>query len=136
LMATRTDVEATAGQFINNDRGFQLGMRQWFSDVALDIYYKRSAFPQQQARQLAGITLSLPIGPRRDWQPLPRVQVGGTPRFTQGLETTIREAGGNPLSSGQGVRPPVPNLNATFNSDRSGLAYFEDNLRRIRDAAR
>ena len=64
------------------------------------------------------------------------MQVTGTPRFTHGIETTVRETGGNPVRIGFGVLPPTPSLDATFNSDRAGLVYFEDNIRRIRDAAR
>jgi hypothetical protein len=137
FMPTRTDVEVIAGQFMNNDRGFQAGMRQWFGDTAMNVYYKRSAFSGQRVRQLIGVSLSFPIGPRRDWRPTENLQFGGTSRFTHGLETTVREpTGGNPIATGHGVRPPTPGLDATFNSDRSGLAWFEDNLRRIRDAAR
>ncbi|KQT10821.1 YjbH domain-containing protein [Ramlibacter sp. Leaf400] len=137
VMATRTDLEFTAGQFMLNDRGLQLGLRQWFADTSVSVYYRRSAFDGQRTRQVAGIALSLPIGPRRDWNPVPHLQVGGTPRISHAVETTLREPrGGNPQAFGTGVRPPVPGLEATFNSDRSSLAYFEDNIRRIRDAAR
>jgi hypothetical protein len=135
LMATRTDLEATAGRFLNNDQGFQMGLRQWFSDVSVSLFYRRSAFTGQPNRQFAGIELSLPIGPRRDWQPLPHVQVGGA-RFEHTIETTIREGAGNPLRFGYGARPHAQDLDQAANADRSGLAYFEDNLRRIRDAAR
>lgn len=136
VMATRTDLEATVGQFMNNDSGFQLGLRQWFSDVSVRIYYRRTAFDNRPAQQFAGIQLSLPIGPRRDWQPLPNLQVGGAPRFAHGIETSVRAGNGNPISVGVGVLPPARDLEATFNSDRSSLVYFEDNMRRIRDAAR
>lgn len=136
VMTTRTDLEATAGQFMNNDRGVQLGMRQWFSDVSVGVYYKRTSTTGNPARQLVGVELTLPIGPRRDWQPTSHLQVGGTPRFAHSVETSIREGAGNPLRLGRGVVPPTPDLDAVFNSDRSSLAYFEDNLRRIRDAAR
>ncbi|MBA2964809.1 MULTISPECIES: YjbH domain-containing protein [Ramlibacter] len=136
FLPTRTDFEGTVGQFLNNDRGFQLTMRQWFTDVAVDVFYKRTTFPGQSAAQLVGVQLSLPIGPRRDWQPAPYLQVGGTPRFSHLVETTIREGAGNPLRLGHAVRTPAQDLNDYFNSDRSGLAWFEDNLRRVRDAAR
>jgi hypothetical protein len=137
VTATRTFLEGTAGQFFNNDRGFQVGMRQWFGDVAVGVYYRRARFEGSPVRQFAGIELSLPIGPRREMAPAWNVQVTGTPRFKHGVETTLREpVGGNPVRTGFGVMPPAPSLEETFNSDRSGLAYFEDNVRRIRDAAR
>jgi hypothetical protein len=133
---TRTYLEATGGQFMNADLGFQLGLRQWFSDVSVNAYYRRSRFEGQPTRQFIGIELSVPIGPRRDMAPAWHVQVTGTPRFTHGIETTVRETGGNPVRTGFGVLPPTPSLDATFNSDRAGLVYFEDNIRRVRDAAR
>lgn len=132
---TRTYLEATAGNFFNNDLGVQLGLRQWFSDVAVHVYYRRSKLENAPARQFLGIQLSVPIGPRRDMNP-GWVQVTGTARFAHGVETTFREGRGNPVRTGFGVVPPVPTLDATFNSDRAGLLYFEDNIRRIRDAAR
>jgi hypothetical protein len=135
VMATRTDLEATAGRFLNNDGGFQLSLRQWFSDVAVSLYFRRSAYAGAPSRQFAGIEISLPIGPRQDWRPLSHVQVGGT-RFTHSVETTVGEGRGNPLRVGYGVKPPVRDLEQAANADRSGLAYFEDNLRRVRDAAR
>ena len=136
LTPTRTYLEATAGQFMNNDRGFQLGARQWFSDLSVNSYYRRTTFSGTPARNFVGLEVSIPIGPRRDMTPVNHVQVTGTPRFTQGLETVVREGNGNALRPGYGVLPPTPTLDATFNSDRAGLAYFEDNIRRIRDAAR
>jgi len=136
VTATRTFLEATAGQFFGNDRGIQLGMRQWFSDVAVGVYYRRTSVENSPARHMARVELSLPIGPRRDMVPAWNVQVTGTPRFTHGAETTLLETGSNPIRSGLGAMPPTPALDDTFNSDRSGLVYFEDNIRRIRDAAR
>jgi hypothetical protein len=135
VMATRTDLEATAGQFMNNDRGFQLGLRQWFSDVSVSLYYRRTSFAGSPNRQFAGVEISLPIGPRQDWQPLPHLQVGGG-RFAHRVETTLREGVGNPLRFGYGALPPARDLDTAANMDRSGLVYFEDNLRRVRDAAR
>jgi len=137
LMPTKTYLEATAGQFLSNDRGFLLGMRQWFGDVSVHTYYKRTAFAGSPVRQFAGIELSAPIGPRRDYAVLPNVQAGGTPRFNHGVETTVRTGvNSNPVRLGYGTLPPVPTLDAVFNADRGALQYFEDNIRRIRDAAR
>jgi hypothetical protein len=137
FMPTRTYLEATAGQFMGNDRGAVLGLRQWFGDVSIHTYYKRSRFSGAPVRHFGGIELSVPIGPRRDFSPLPHVQVGGISRFTHGVETTLRESAGvNPVRLGFGTVPPVPTLDAVFNSDRASLTYFEDNVRRIRDAAR
>lgn len=131
---TRTYLEATAGNFMNNDIGMQLGMRQWFGDVAVQVYYKRTRFENAPARQFVGIQLSVPIGPRREMNP-GGIQVTGT-RFSHGVETTVREKGGNPVRLGFGQVPPVRTLESVVNSDRVGLMYFEDNITRVRDAAR
>jgi hypothetical protein len=133
---TRTDTELTGGRFMNNDSGIQLGLRQWFNDISVSAFYRRSSFPGQTTRKAIGVEFALPIGPRRDYQPSEHVQVGGTPRFTHRVETASGETGGNPLRTGAGVRPPVPGLDGVFNQDRSGLAYFEDNVPRIREVAR
>lgn len=135
LQPTRTYLETSVGAFMNGDRGLQLGLRQWFGDLTLHLYYKRTRFENAPTRQFVGIQLSVPIGPRRDMNP-GWVQVTGTPRFTHGVETTVREAGSNPARTGFGVAPPVTTLESAVNSDRAGLLYFEDNVRRIRDAAR
>jgi hypothetical protein len=130
---TRTYVEATGGQFMNNDRGLQIGMRQWFSDLSVGVYVRRTSF-SGVPRSFAGMEISVPIGPRRDFEPVGHVQVTGTPRFSHAIETVVGQ--GNVVATGYGILPPVPSLESTFNSDRAGLAYFEDNIRRIRDAAR
>ncbi len=134
---TRTYLEATAGQFFQNDRGLQLGLRQWFSDVAVRAYYRRSSFEGGPTRQFVGLEVSLPIGPRRDVAVGRHVQVTGTPRFSHAVESLVRDPdNNNRVRPGFGLLPPAPSLDATFNSDRAGLVYFEDNIRRIRDAAR
>lgn len=136
VTATRTYLEATAGRFMFNDLGFQVGLRQWFSDFSVALHYRHSRFDDRSA-QFAGIELSVPIGPRRDMNPGHFFQVTGTPRFAHTVQTLVRDASGtNALLGGFGVMPPTPSLESTFNSDRAGLVYFEDNIRRIHDAAR
>ena len=134
---TRTYLEATAGQFLHNDRGFQIGLRQWFSDVAVNLFYRRTSFEGAPNRQFAGLEVSVPIGPRRDATFGRHLQVGGTPRFAHAKETLVRDPeDNNAVRPGFGLLPATPSLEATFNSDRAGLVYFEDNIRRIRNAAR
>lgn len=131
---TRTYIEATAGQFLFGDRGGMIGVRQWFGDVSVQLYYRRTNFGSTGTRSTAGLEFTVPIGPRRDMNPS-LFQVTGTPRFSHAVETTVGSRQ-NVVSSGYGVQPPVPGLDAVFNSDRASLVYFEDNIRRIRDAAR
>lgn len=134
---TRTYFEASGGQFMYNDRGFQVGISQWFGDVAIGVYYRRTKFEfDKDSRQFVGLQLSIPIGPRKDMNPTSHVQVTGNQRFGYGVETLVRADSLNFITLGHGVLPGVPTLNDVYNSDRSGLVYFEDNVRRIRDAAR
>ena len=119
---------------MNNDRGFQLGLRQWFSDVAVNVYYKRTSFSNAGARKFVGLEFSMPIGPRQDKFISDFFQVSGTTRFAHSIETLV--GGLNIVTPGHGAMPPVPSIDATFNSDRASLVYFEDNIRRIRDSAR
>jgi hypothetical protein len=78
----------------------QLGIRQWFTDVTVGVYYKRTNFTDGPVRQFAGIEISLPIGPGRD------MQVTGTRRFRYAVETVIRGDGVNPVITGLGMLPP------------------------------
>ncbi len=134
---TRTSFETTVGQFLYNDRGFRFGIRQWFDDVAVSLYVRRSKFEwASKGRMSAGIEISIPLTPRKDMSPSAfPVQVAGNPRWSYGVETVIRAAT-NPVTTNQGVNSNVQSLDRLFNFDRSGLAYFEDNMPRIRSAAR
>ena len=132
---TRTYGEITAGQFLNNDRGVRFGIKQWFDDVAITLYVRRTKFDWASApRTSAGIELSIPLTPRKDMSPTYPVQITGSPRWTHSVETVLRETS-NSISTNQGVSPNVSALDQTFNFDRSGLVYFEDNMPRVRSAA-
>ncbi|MDB5732871.1 MAG: Exopolysaccharide biosynthesis protein YbjH [Variovorax sp.] len=132
---THTDFEVTAGQFLHNDTGARVGVKQWFHDVAVSFYVRRTKFDwDRSARTFAGVELSIPLTPRKDMTPTHHVQVTGTPQWSHSVETVVRQAQ-NFVTSGQGVLPGVAVLDRTFNADRAGSAYFEDNLARIRSAA-
>ena len=136
LAASQTYLEATGGRFMNNDGGVQFGMRQWFGDVAVQLFLRRTRFSERPGRTVAGVEFSVPIGPRRDMQPS-GFQVTGTPRFSHTVQTVVNSPSGtNPVVFGQGALPPAPSLDAVYNSDRAGLIYFRNNLDRLRDAAR
>ena len=129
---THTYFEATAGQFLYNDRGVRLGVKQWFHDVAVTLYVRRTKFDwERQARSFAGIEISIPLTPRKDMNPTHHIQVTGSPRWSYGVETVIQESS-NYITTNQGVSSTASALDRTFNSDRAGLVYFEDNMRRVR----
>lgn len=134
FMPTRTDFEITAGQYLYNDRGGQFLITQWFDDIALNLYVRRTKYDYEQvSRTFAGIELIIPLTPRKDMSPTYHVQVTGAPRWAYGIETKV--GGINYISTNQGLYPGAAVLDRTFNSDRAGAAYFEENMARIRSAA-
>ncbi|WP_213956033.1 YjbH domain-containing protein [Variovorax sp. dw_954] len=127
--------EASAGQFMYNDRGVKLGVKQWFHDVAVSLYVRRTKFDwEPRSRSFAGIEISIPLTLRKDMNPTNHIQVTGVSRWSYAVETVVRESS-NDITTNQGVLPSGGALDRTFNSDRAGLAYFEDNLPRVRSAA-
>lgn len=131
---TKTDFEFTAGQYLYNDRGGQFLITQWFDDVALNMYIKRTKLVYETApRTVAGVELIIPLTPRKDMNPIYNVQVTGASRWAYGIETKV--GGRNVISTSQGVYPGISVLDRTFNADRAGVDYFEENMSRIRSAA-
>ncbi len=133
---THTYLEVSAGQYLYNDTGVRVGIKQWFHDVAVSLYVRRSKFEwEHSGRSYAGIEISIPLTPRQDMSPnAAPIQVTGSPRWRYGVETVVRQSP-NFVNTSQGVTPGVATLDRTFNSDRAGTAYFEENLPRIRSAA-
>lgn len=132
---TKTDFEVTGGQFMYGDRGAQILMSQWFDDVAVNFYVRRTRRSYEaDARTFAGIELVFPLTPRKDMLPVNNVQITGTSRFAYGVETKIG-AGLNALTRGMGTFPGVATLDKTFNADRGGAEYYEENAPRIKTAA-
>jgi len=136
FMPLHTYVELTAGQFLHNDRGAKFEIKQWFDDVSVALYVRRSKFDfASTARTSAGIEVSIPLTPRRDMSPSNPIQVTGTSQWTHSIETLVRSPS-NYVNWNQGVIPNISVLDRTFNSDRSSSTYFEENMQRIRSAAR
>lgn len=132
---TKTDFRVAAGQFLYNDQGAEVTLTQWFDDVAVNLYMRRSKREfEPTARTFAGVELVIPLTPRKDMTPTAHVQVTGTPRFSYSLETKLGD-GLNFITRGLGEYPGVAVLDRTFNSDRASVNYFEDNMARIRSAA-
>lgn len=68
FVPTRSDVEATGGQFLNNDRSLQPGLRQWFGDVSVHTFYRRSQFTDTPVRQFLGLEVSVPMARCARWR--------------------------------------------------------------------
>ena len=59
--------EATAGQFMNGDRGFKLASVHWAGDTRVALQYQKTGDtrqPNMPTRSFAGINISLPFGPK------------------------------------------------------------------------
>ena len=101
VMATRTDLEATGGQFMNNDRGVQLGMRQWFSDVSVGVYYKRDHHRGQPGAPAGGRGAVASRSARAaTGSPCRTCRWAARRASRMRVETSIREGRGNPLRAG------------------------------------
>ena len=77
VMPAQWQVELTAGQFYNQDRGWHIASNHWMGDTRFKLYYRRTGVqddPLKPSRAFAGIEVSLPLGPKASMN-----QVGITP---------------------------------------------------------
>lgn len=134
-------VELTAGQFYNQDRGWSLASYHWMGDTRFKLYY-RSTGPQSDplkpTRAFAGIEASFPLGPKPSLS-----QVGlttylrGADRWQVNLETKVGDRD-NYLTAGYGQVPKIKHglVTDVTDYDRSGLADLWADRDRMRLAMR
>jgi hypothetical protein len=126
VIPAQWQVEVTAGQFYNQDRGWHIASNHWMGDTRFKLYYRRTGVqddPRQPVRTFAGIEASFPLGPKASM-----AQVGITPflrgadRWSASLETKMGERD-NLLTAGYGQVPKVRHGLTTdvTDHDRSGL---------------
>jgi hypothetical protein len=134
-------LEGTAGQFLDNDRGFSVELKRFFGDTALSFFYKNSwteanQTTRQEHVQMAGLQISIPLTPRRDMKPY-LVQVKGSNEWTYTQETKVVTPGSaNDVTTSIG-RNPVPAYNLErvyYNRDRLSEEYIRMNLGSLRNA--
>jgi hypothetical protein len=80
----RYGIGLTGGRFYAGDAGGRIDIERHFGDTILGLFYKAAG----SADQAAGVTLSMPLTPRRDAQPR-HVQLKGPRRWTHSLGTTL-----------------------------------------------
>jgi len=127
-------MEVTAGQFLDQDRGFTVELKRFFGDTAFSIYYKNSETETKEHVQVAGVQIALPLTPRRDMKPY-LLRVRGSDEWGYAQETKIVSvAGTNFLNTSIGVNPQVAyNLERVFyNRDRLTEDYIRKHLLRLR----
>jgi len=141
VMPAQWQLEVTAGQFYNQDRGWHIASNHWMGDTRFKLYYRRTGVqddPRQPVRAFAGIEASFPLGPKASM-----AQVGITPflrvadRWSADLETKMGERD-NKLTADYGQVPKLRHGLTTdvTDHDRSGRADLWADRDRMRLAMR
>ena len=134
-------LEGTAGQFLDNDRGFSVELKRFFGDTAFSLFYKNSrteakANVDREHVQMGGVQISIPLTLRRDMKPSV-VQVKGSNEWSYAQETKIVTPGNtNSVNTSIGLDPQMGyNLERVYyNRDRLTEEYIRRHLPRLRDA--
>lgn len=134
-------VEGTAGQFLDNDRGFSIELKRFFGDTAFSLFYRNSrteakANIDREHVQMGGVQISIPLTPRRDMKPAV-VQIKGSNEWSYEQQTKIVTPGNtNNVNTSIGLDPQMGyNLERVYyNRDRLNEEYIRRNLPRLRDA--
>ena len=135
-------LEGTAGQFLDQDRGFIVELKRFFGDTAFSLYYKNSRTEERpnspsEHVQMGGAQISIPLTPRRDMKPLASVQVKGANEWNYAQEVKIVAPGeANSVNTSIGVDPLLAyNLERVYyNRDRLSAEYIRSHLLRVREA--
>ena len=126
--------EVRAGQYWNQDRGFDVNAKRYFGDVAVSLVYKynenNNGFFSEQTNHYVGIGIELPLTPKHT--PIYKYgQIKGTNAFSYTQSTTIkRDDGTNTIVSGGGLDPKVAfeSENYFLNRNRLQLGYVQEHL--------
>jgi hypothetical protein len=118
-----------AGQFWRQDKGIKISAEFYFGDTKVGV------FVQDTDIQGIGISLSVPLTPRRDMVP-GVIQFKGVDKWDYQLLTRSDFEGGNPLSPQRAYRPSyLSHIDGTYlNDDRLSVAYMQANIERLRSA--
>ena len=136
LPGSDLQLRAQAGEFLNADRGVQLGLRQSFGDTLVTLFVRQATPEGQGDRQrFAGVEVSLPLTPRQN-RPFAWGQLAGNPDQRQFLETRIGSDSNPVFGPATGVfgNPPGSLESSIFNRDRVGSDTLAMHLNRLRDA--
>ena len=139
VLPAKWQMEITAGQFYNQDRGYLLASNHWMGDTKFKIYFRKSgltADPLKPVRSFAGIEISLPLGPERA-STLAGFNFRGQDRWQAGAETKVGETD-NYITLGYGFIPKPRHglMTDILDFDRSGFADIWADRDRVRLAMR
>lgn len=131
-----TQLRVQAGEFLDADRGYLVGLRRDFGDTLVTLFY-RSTKPVDgsQSVPFAGVEVSLPLTPRRN-RPFDWGQIAGNGDQRQSLQTRVGTVANflsaNPL--GRFGTAPGSLDSTVLNRDRAGDDYLMNHLERLRNA--
>jgi hypothetical protein len=118
------DVELTAGEYWEGDKGFTLRSLHWFGDVQVGLKYQRTKFDEVdggEEEDFLALGFSIPLNLKKSMRSNYGFQVRGVEQWNYYVETSLTEKNtGNQIKTGFGKEPFLyHNLNqAYFNRDR------------------
>ncbi|MDF1882964.1 YjbH domain-containing protein [Sulfurimonas sp. SAG-AH-194-C21] len=128
-----TFAEINAGQYWNQDLGFDLKLKRYFGDVAVSLTYEQSKTMQdnsllsESTDKYVGIALEIPLTLRHT-PSFKYGQIRGTNSFEYKLRSTIaREDGTNNLVLGGNYNPKIAldSQDYFYNRNRLQLSYLK-----------
>lgn len=127
--------EATAGQFMNGDRGFQVASVHWAGDTRVALQYQKTAKnsqPSMPQRAFASFNVSFPFGPKAA-VPIGPVWLRAQDQWRWGIQTKVGEQDNN-LTTGYGETPRQRHglWTDVTDHDRNGQADLQAQLPRLR----
>jgi hypothetical protein len=130
-------LEGTGGRYWNQDEGFSVGLKRFFGDVAISVYYKNVNTLENRHIQAAGLQLSLPLTTRKSLKVGP-ITAGGTDEWSYTQESQIVASGEanytNPYAVGVTPQNSTTLERSYYNRDRLHAAYIISHLERMQDA--
>ncbi|QSZ42382.1 hypothetical protein GJV85_09780 [Sulfurimonas aquatica] len=137
-----TLLEIKAGQYWNQDQGFEVRFKRYFGDTAVYLTYDQSKAYQrdssysEQTDRYAGIGVEIPLTLRHT-PSFKAVQLKGTNAFSYKVKTTIlREDGTNNLVPGGNYDPSMVISSEEYylNRNRLQLSYIKSHLFKMKEA--
>jgi len=137
-------LEAAAGKFWSQDRGFSMELKRFFGDTSVSVYYKNSTTTDRKHWQAGGVQFAFPLTPEKDMKHYYKMQLRGTEEWAYAQETTFKNRNGG---DGRGELNYVPDVplaitpmftgslhNQYLNRDRLNGEYIKEHSERLRDA--
>jgi hypothetical protein len=127
--------EATAGQFMNGDRGYQVASVHWAGDTRVALQYQKtgdSRQPNMPQRAFASFNVSFPFGPKAA-VPIGPVWLRAQDQWRWGVQTKVGESNNN-LTTGYGETPRQRHglWTDVTDHDRNGQADLQAQLPRLK----